>query len=266
MIEIKGLCEETLWDVASFCYRHPEREKEYAKGDNERFEEGYRRRADYLRKMLPKGARAQVAYGQGKPMGFVEYYPIEVANLEVDGRDVMAIWCINVREEERGQGIGSRLIQACLEDARQLGRKGVVVTCWDPFWMPKAVFERHGFAEVGPAGPNGLVLFKAFDQAEAPRWIGRKPAFHPVKGGLRLDVYHTDRCPIHWRNTQLVREIAKELGPTIEVHEHSTDDRAEMRKHGTAYSIYLNGRLIAAGPLADAAVIRGKLQEERARL
>jgi len=261
MIEIKGLSEDTLWDIASFCYRHPEREKEYAIGDNERFQEGYRRRADYLTRMLPKGARAQIAYEQDRAVGFIEYYPIEVTNLEVDGRDVMAIWCIHVREEERGQGIGSKLIQACLEDTRRLGRKGIVTTCWDPFWMPKAIFERHGFAKVGPAGTNGVVLFKAFEAVEAPRWIGKKPAFHPVEGQLCLDIYHTDRCPIHWRNTCLVKEIVQEFGPAIEVREHCTDDRAEMRKHGTAYSIYLNDKLIVAGPLADEAVVRDKLQK-----
>lgn len=265
MIEIKGLSEETLWDVASFCYRHLEQEEEYTSGDNERFQEGYRRRADYLWKMLPKGGRAQIAYTQGRPVGFIEYYPIEVANLEVDGQDVMAIWCINVSEEERGKGLGSRLIQACLDDARRLGRKGVVVTCWDPFWMPKAIFERHGFAEVGPAGPNGLVLFKAFEQVEEPCWIGRKPVFRPVEGKLALDIYHTHRCPIHWRNTRLVTEVAKEFGAVIDIRKHPTDDRAEMREHGTAYSIYLNGGLIAAGPLAAAGVIRDKLQEELAK-
>ena len=262
MIEIKGLSEETLWDVASFCYRHPEREKEYVIGDKERFQEGYQRRADYLKKMLSEGGRAQIAHRQGRPLGFIEYYPIEVTNLEVDGRDIMAIWCINVREDERGQGVGSGLIQACLEDARRLGRKGVVVTCWDPLWMPKATFKRHGFAEVGPAGTNGLVLFRAFEQVEAPWWIGRKPAFHPVEGRLLLEIYHTDRCPIHWRNTQLVKGIAKEFGPAIEVREHPTDDRAEMQRHGTAYSIYLNGELIVAGPLADTVVIRDRIQME----
>jgi hypothetical protein len=34
MIEIRGLCEGTLWDVASFCYPYPEREREYARGDS----------------------------------------------------------------------------------------------------------------------------------------------------------------------------------------------------------------------------------------
>jgi hypothetical protein len=69
MIEIKGMDEDTLWDIASLCYRHLECEEEYADGDRERFQEGHRRRADYLRRMLFEGARLQVAYRKASRLG-----------------------------------------------------------------------------------------------------------------------------------------------------------------------------------------------------
>ncbi len=260
--------EGSLWEVASFCYPHPEREDAYAPGDRERFQRGYRRRADYLRMMLPRGGRVQIAYREGQPVGFIEYYPIEITNLEVDGQGFMAIWCINVREGERNRGIGSSLVKACLDDARGLGRKGVVVTCWDPFWMPKSIFEHHGFTDVGQAGGGGKVFCKAFAETRPPRWIGRKPTFHPLQGrtSLVLDIYHTDRCPLHWRNLQLVLEVAEEFAPRIVVRKHPTDERAKMRGYGTAFGIYLNGRLIVAGPMASRAGIREKVEEELQRL
>lgn len=266
MVEITNLCEETLWDVASFCYRRPEREETYVDGDRERFREGHRRRAAYLRQMLPQGARAQIAYKVREPVGFIEYYPIEVTNLELDGRDIMVIWCINVREGERGRGIGSRLIQACLDDARRLGRKGVAVTCWDPVWMPRAVFEENGFVDVGEAGRNGRILFKGFEPVAKPRWIERKPARHPVADKVALDLYYTVRCPVHWRNAELVKEIAGEFGPLVEIREHRTDTRADMRRYGTACRTTLNGRLIAAGPLVHAEQIRRAFREALAGL
>ncbi len=266
MIEIRELSEESIWDIASFCYRHPERTPEYHVGDEERFQEGYRRRAGYLWTMLRKSARAQIAYQGSRPVGFIEYYPIEIANLEVDGPDVMAIWCVNVREDWRRQGIGSRLIQSCLDDSRALGRKGVAVTTWDPFWMPRGVFDRHGFLDVGPAGQGGRVLFKSFEEVEPPRWVEREPAFQPAPGKIALDIYHTDRCPIHWRNNLLIRDVAEEFGGVVEVREHATDDRADMLRHGTACRVYLNGTLIAAGPLADRSDIHRKMHEEYAKL
>lgn len=265
MIKIRGLAEDSIWDIASFCYPHPAREREYSVGDEERFQEGYRRRAGYLWSMLRKGGRAQIAYQGNRPVGFIEYYPIESTNLEVDGQNIMAIWCVNVRETSRRQGIGSRLIRRCLDDSRALSKHGVVVTTWDPFWMPRGVFDRHGFTEVGPAGKGGLVLFKAFEGAEPPRWVEREPTFEPAPGKLALDIYHTDRCPIHWRNNLLIREVAEEFGGMVEVRDHATDDRADMLRHGTACRVYLNGTLIAAGPLASRSDIHRTMQEEYAR-
>jgi len=53
-----------------------------------------------------------------------------------------------------------------------------------------------------------------------------------------------------------MREVAEEIAPLIEVRKDLTDERAAMRSYGTAYSIYLNGGLIAAGPLANRSGIR----------
>jgi hypothetical protein len=132
--------------------------------------------------------------------------------------------------------------------------------------MPRAIFERHGFAEVGPAGANGSVLFKAFEPVETPRWIGRTPAFRQVEGRVCLDIYHADRCPIHFRNTALITRIAGAYGPAVLVRERCTDERAQMCGHGTAYGVYLNGRLIASGPLADEGKIRARFESELEQL
>ncbi len=73
---------------------------------------------------------------------------------------------------------------------------GVAITCWDPAWMPRALFERAGFVEVGPAGSGGAVLFKPFADMEPPRWVGHRPEMELVRGRVVVDVYHTDRWPI----------------------------------------------------------------------
>ncbi|MFQ6100033.1 MAG: GNAT family N-acetyltransferase [Anaerolineae bacterium] len=247
MLSIQLLSPDRLWDILDFCPVHADREETWFPGDVERYRQGQHRRAGFLARKMDEGARLQVAYRDGVAVGFVEYYPIEITNLELAGQDVLAIWCILVRDER--QGIGSALLQACLDDARAMGRKGVAVTCWDPVWMGRAIFERAGFVEVGPAGTSGAVLFRPFTaNAEPPRWVGRKPAMELVEGKVAVDVFHTDRCPIHWRNTALVREVAQAFGDAILWREHWTDRREDMLHYGTAYSIYANGKLIAAGP------------------
>jgi ribosomal protein S18 acetylase RimI-like enzyme len=262
MLEIRDLSSAILWDVASFCFRHPRRHENYSPGDEERYKEAWEKKRAYLDRMLKRGARAKIAYLKGKPVGFIEYYPIEICNLEVVGRDIMAIWCLDVRE--KGRGIGSRLIDACVEDSRNLGRKGVVVTCWDPIWMPRKIFEKSGFAEVGKAVGTGTVLFKEFEKAEAPVWVGRGATYEtqPVKDKVVVDLFHSDRCPIHWRNTALLKSIIADFGDAVIFNEYNVDERDGMLKHSIQYSAYLNGQTIIAGPVANEEELRSKIKAE----
>jgi GNAT superfamily N-acetyltransferase len=266
MLSVQLLSPERLWDILDFCPLRADQEETWFPGDAERYRQGQHRRAAFLARKMEEGARLQVAYQDGVAVGFVEYYPIEITNLELVGQDIVAVWCILVHDERRG--IGSALLQSCLDDAQAMGRKGVAVTCWDPAWMPRAIFERVGFVEVGPAGRGGVVLFRPFADcadAQSPRWVGRKPEMESVPGracaepsrSIVVDVYHTDRCPIHWRNTALVREVAQEFDDQVLWREHWTDEREDMLYYGTAYGVYVNGNLVAAGP----PVSREKVQQ-----
>ena len=270
-VRITDLSFENLWDVASFCLRGSEREEWYTEGDDERIREAWKRKHDFLARMLKEGARAKIAYAGERAVGFIEYYPIEITNLELVGRDIMAIWCINVAEKERGKGIGRRLLRECLADAKQLGYKGVAVTCWDPQWMPSRLFKEEGFVEVGKAVGNGVVLLHPFGKLSEeyiPRWIGRGRYYEEaelVEGKAVLDIFHTDRCPIHWRNTALIKEIAAEFGDRVVIREYNVDDREDMLRHRIAYSVYLDGEVIAAGPQVEAEKIRNKIRSRLER-
>ena len=51
--------------------------------DSKRICEAWRRKQKFLLRKLKDGASAQIAYKAGRPIGFIEYYPIENSNLEV---------------------------------------------------------------------------------------------------------------------------------------------------------------------------------------
>jgi predicted N-acetyltransferase YhbS len=266
MIEIRDLAQSNIWDVAGFCFNHPEREETYSEGDEERYKEARERKKIYLQKMLKEGAKAKIAYENKNPVGFIEYYPVEITNLEIVGKDIMTIWCMDVKE--KGKGIGGKLIEACLKDSKDLGRKGVAVTCWDPIWMPRKIFEKHGFVEVGKAVGNGVVLFKKFQEVENPVWIGRGRNYETqlLKDKVVIDLFHSDRCPIHWRNTALLKKIIKEFDDLVVLNEYNVDQRENMMEYKIEYSIYLNGIAIGAGPPIDEGKVRKKISEEIKRL
>ena len=68
---------------------------------------------------------------------------IACAALHVNWADLAEIKSVAVAEEKQRQGVGSRLIEACLREARELGITTVFCLTYKP-----AFFETFGFSQV----------------------------------------------------------------------------------------------------------------------
>ena len=141
--------------------------------------------------MLAKGLRVKLARNDdGVVAGMIHYAPIEHSWAEGEG--LYFVYCIWVhvhkqgRGDLRGHGIGTALLQAAEEDAREQGGKGLVT--WGlllPFFMRAGWFKKHGYRKVDRKDIM-VLLWKPFtDDAVAPRWIkvkhARKPELVPGK-------------------------------------------------------------------------------------
>ena len=253
MIEIRDLTEDNVEDVATFC--SPRGIK------NELFLQGEERKKRFLLEKLRRGGRGKIAYEENEPVGFIEYYPIEDAPLNVVGKDIMVIPCMNVRVSERKKGIGDKLIRACIEDAKSMGRKGLAVqaTDWESF-MPKTFFERYGFSNVTKSGPVNIFVIK-FEEVEDPRWLTLLHKQKPVKGKLMIDIFHNDQCPFDWQNSERVRKTAREFADQAVVNEFDTNKRENVLKYGTLGAIIVNGEYLGHGPPLSEEAIRKAFHE-----
>jgi amino-acid N-acetyltransferase len=63
--------------------------------------------------------------------------------LHINWSDLAEIKSLAVSEDKQAQGLGSMLVQACLEEARELGIPAVFCLTYKP-----AFFEKHGFYRV----------------------------------------------------------------------------------------------------------------------
>ncbi len=68
---------------------------------------------------------------------------IACAALHVNWSDLAEIRSVAVAEDSQGQGIGDRIISACLKDAKKLGIPTVFCLTYKP-----GFFEKFGFAQV----------------------------------------------------------------------------------------------------------------------
>jgi amino-acid N-acetyltransferase len=72
---------------------------------------------------------------------------IGVSALAISWEDLAEIRSLAVSEDHQGQGLGSRLVETCLEEARVLGLKRVFVLSYVPDF-----FIKMGFKEVEKSG------------------------------------------------------------------------------------------------------------------
>jgi len=253
MIEIRDLTEKNVEDIATFCCLE--------ETINEFLLQGEKRKKKLLLEKLKMGARAKIAYKENKPVGFIEYYPIEEAPLNVDGKDIMIIPCMNVKVSERKKGIGDRLICECIEDTKKMGMKGLAVqaSIWEEF-MPKDFFEKYGFTDVTKRDSINIYL-KRFENVENPHRLTLKHKQQEVKGKLVIDIFHNDQCPFDWQNSERVKKIAKEFTNQVIINNFNTNKRENVLKYGTLGTIIVNNEHLIVGMPLDEETIRKKFQE-----
>lgn len=253
MVEIRDLNEENVEDVTTFC--SPRETK------SEFFLQGEKRKKKFLLEKLRRGGRAKIAYKQSKPVGFVEYYPIEDAPLNVAGKDVMIIPCMNVKVDERKKGIGDKLIRAFIEDTKNMGKKGVAVqaTDWESF-MPRTFFEKYGFTNVTKSGPINIFMMKN-EEVENPCWLKLLYKQKLAKGKLIIDIFHNDQCPFDWQNSERIKKVAREFGDCAVVNDFDTNKRENVLKYGTLGATIVNGKYLGSGPPLSEEEIRKAFQE-----
>lgn len=106
--------------------------------------------------------------------GMLEYIPGEYAHRPVDAEGYMFIHCIFVgfKNEFKGKGYASALIEECIKDAKEKNMQGVaVVTRKGPFMAKKDIFLKKGFSLVDKAKPDfELMVLKLNQEASNPRF------------------------------------------------------------------------------------------------
>ena len=104
------------------------------------------------------GGRLYVAYDEGEPIGCIALRGIAAGVCEMKR--------LYLRDAARGKGVGLRLIEQVLADAREIGYEKMRLDTYPPK-MGKAVslYESHGFHTIDPyyENPHGDTLFMEKD-------------------------------------------------------------------------------------------------------
>lgn len=212
--------------------------------------DGRIRKNCWLRTYLKKGLRGKVLLTPDhRPCGYIEYLPGEYAWRGVAAAGYMFVHCIwTFYRQFQHRGVASHMLEACVEDAKNAGMRGVAAVARDGPWLAgPALFLANGFEVVDTASPDYSLMVRKLDPAAAdPSFLGdwdRK-----LKRYRRgLTIIRSDQCPHIAKFADEIAEAAERdygLKPRV-VELKSHRDAQNAPTPYAVFSIIHDGRILA---------------------
>lgn len=217
-----------------------------------------RKKIEWFKKYYPKGLRIKIILSKkGGYQGMIEHIPGKYAHRPVDAEGYMFIHCIFVgfKNEFKGKGYGSSLIDECIKDAETNNMLGVaVVTRKGPFMVNNPIFIKKGFQVVDRAKPDFELMVKKFDvNSTSPKF---KPNMTKNLNKYQKGLYviRSPQCPYTEKNVNAILLSAKtkfKLKPIL-INLEDSDAVQEMPCAFGTFCIIYNGEIISHHPISNA--------------
>jgi len=213
---------------------------------------GHRRKADWLKERYAEGLRFKVLRSKKfGDIGMIEYVPGNQAWRPVEAENYFVIHCLMVNGKHKGKGLGTILLDSCLEDAKKSKCRGIaVVTSADSFMARSDFFIKAGFILVESSPPYELLVKKLKKTAPDPRFIVQEDrVLTRYKKGLTI--LAADQCPMVPKCVADIGEMYRTLGlePKV-VRVRSAKASRELPTAYGVFSILFDGKLIAGRPVS----------------
>lgn len=210
--------------------------------------EGYRRKLNWLEQRFAEGLKIKMLVENGRSVGFIEYIPGEYAWRAVNANDYMVVHCLWVVGRGKGKGYGSRLLDACIADAREKAMQGVAMVTSSRVWLAdKKIFLKNDFEVVDQAPPSFDLLIKNFGDAPTipsfPSDWEERAARYPSG----LTIFRSDQCPYIVDAAKIFAKTAAELSiPTQEIELATAREVQELAPSAYGlFNVVYNGKLLS---------------------
>lgn len=185
---------------------------------------------------------------------FIEYIPAENAWVPIIAEGYMYIDCLWVSGSLKGHGYSDDLLEACMGDSREKGKKGLCILSSAKkraFLADPGFLKYKGFS-VSDESDNGIQLwFLPFEEeAERPRL--KECAKHPGTEEKGYVLYYTNQCPFTAKYVPLIEKIAKDKG--VKFHSIHLADRKAAQNAPTPvtnYALFFDGEYVSNEILSE---------------
>ena len=185
---------------------------------------------------------------------FIEYIPAENAWVPIEADGYMYIDCLWVSGSFKGHGYSTDLLNACIRDSTEKGKKGLCILCAakkKPFLADPKFLKYKGFA-VCDESDNGIQLWYLpfSDNVEKP--VFKECAKHPHIEDSGYVLYYTDQCPFNAKYVPIVEQTAKEHNiPFRAIHIVCKEQAQNVPTPVTTYAMFRDGEYLTNEQMND---------------
>ncbi len=185
---------------------------------------------------------------------FIEYLPAEYAWNPIDADGYMYIDCFWVSGSLKGHGYADDLLEECIRDSKEKGKKGLCVLSSakkKPFLSDPGYLSYKSFS-VADEADNGIQLWALpFKEDQDPPKF-RPCAKHPHIEERGFVLYYTDQCPFNAKYVPIVEKTAAEHEVLFKViHISSREEAQNAPTPVTTYALFRDGEYLTNEQMND---------------
>lgn len=178
---------------------------------------------------------------------FIEYIPAEYAWVPVEAKDYMYINCLWVSGQFKGHGYSNLLLDECIRDSKEKGKKGLVILSSKKkmgFLSDFKYMKYKGFVTADTANPYFALMYLPFDEsADKPCFKNTVHEHGNMPEGFTL--YYTNQCPFTAKYVPLLENMAQTRGIEFHVvHIQTREEAQNAPSPFTTFSLFYNGEFV----------------------
>lgn len=185
---------------------------------------------------------------------FIEYIPAENAWIPIEAPDYMYIDCLWVSGSFKGHGYSTDLLEECIRDSKEKGRKGLCILCAakkKPFLADPKFLKYKGFSICDEA-ENGIQLWQLPFEADVRTPEFRECAKHPHIDEKGYVLYYTYQCPFNAKYVPILEETAKKAGVSFTAIRLMSREAAQSAPTPiTNYALFHDGEYVTNEQMND---------------
>lgn len=185
---------------------------------------------------------------------FIEYIPAEKAWAPIEAPGYMYIDCLWVSGQYKGKGYSNLLLNACISDAEEKGKKGLVILSAKKkmsFLADPKYLRYKGFRTADTAEPYFELMYLPFDtDAQRPRFTEK--AKHPRVETPGYVLYYTHQCPFTSKYVPLLSDVAARNNAAFTAVRFETTEQAKAAPAPfTTFGLFYNGDYVTNEILSE---------------